>query len=149
MRAVVQRVAEAGIRVGSQEISRISRGLVVLLGVGIEDAEVDAEYMASKISGLRIFDDPQGKMNLSVTDVGGTVLAISQFTLYGDCRKGRRPSFTRAAEPAKAKALYETVVEKLLARGLAVQAGRFQAAMQVSLVIDGPVTLQLDSSRTA
>ena len=147
MRAVVQRVAEASVRVDSQEIARIGRGLVVLLGVGVEDADEDAEYMASKISGLRIFDDRQGKMNLSVTDVGGAVLVISQFTLYGDCRKGRRPSFTNAAEPAKAKALYEAVVEKLLARGLAVQPGRFQAAMQVSLVNDGPVTLQLDSSR--
>jgi len=140
-------VAEASVRVDSQEIARIGRGLVVLLGVGVEDADEDAEYMASKISGLRIFDDRQGKMNLSVTDVGGAVLVISQFTLYGDCRKGRRPSFTNAAEPAKAKALYEAVVEKLLARGLAVQPGRFQAAMQVSLVNDGPVTLQLDSSR--
>jgi len=147
VRAVVQRVAEASVRVDSQEIARIGRGLVVLLGVGVEDADEDAEYMASKISGLRIFDDRQGKMNLSVTDVGGAVLVISQFTLYGDCRKGRRPSFTNAAEPAKAKALYEAVVEKLLARGLAVQPGRFQAAMQVSLVNDGPVTLQLDSSR--
>ena len=149
MRAVVQRGAEASVRVDSREIARIGRGLVILLGVGVEDTEVDAEYMASKISGLRIFDDPQGKMNLSVTDVGGTVLPISQFTLYGDCRKGRRPSFTRAAEPAKAKALYELVMEKLLARGIPVQPGRFQAAMQVSLVNDGPVTLQLDSSRTA
>ena len=147
MRAVVQRVAEASVRVDSQEIARIGRGLVVLLGVGVEDADEDAEYMASKISGLRIFDDRQGKMNLSVTDVGGAVLVISQFTLYGDCRKGRRPSFTNAAEPAKAKALYDAVVEKLLARGLAVQPGRFQAAMEVSLVNDGPVTLQLDSSR--
>jgi D-tyrosyl-tRNA(Tyr) deacylase len=140
-------VAEASVRVDSQEIARIGRGLVVLLGVGVEDTAEDAEYMASKISGLRIFDDRQGKMNLSVTDVGGAVLVISQFTLYGDCRKGRRPSFTNAAEPAKAKALYDAVVEKLLARGLAVQPGRFQAAMQVSLVNDGPVTLQLDSSR--
>ena len=148
MRAVIQRVTEASVRVDSQEIARIGPGLVVLLGVGAQDAEADAEYMASKISGLRIFDDGQGNMNLSVMDVGGAVLVISQFTLYGDCRKGRRPSFTRAAEPEKAQALYETVMERLRASGIAVQPGRFQAAMRVSLVNDGPVTIQLDSSRT-
>ena len=147
MKAVVQRVAGASVQVGTEEVARIGHGLLVLLGVGARDTEADAKYIADKVAALRIFDDQQGKMNLSVTDVGGAVLVISQFTLYGDCRKGRRPSFTNAAEPAKAKALYEAVVEKLLARGLAVQPGRFQAAMQVSLVNDGPVTLQLDSSR--
>ena len=148
MRAVIQRVTEASVCVDSQEIARIGTGLVVLLGVGVEDAEKDAKYMASKISSLRVFDDQQDKMNLSLVDVRGSVLLVSQFTLYGDCRKGRRPSFTKAAEPEKAEALYLMVADGLRARGIVVETGRFRAAMRVSLVNNGPVTLQLDSSGT-
>ncbi len=147
MRSVVQRAAEANVRVGSEQIARIGHGLVVLVGVGAEDVEKDATYMAGKIAGLRIFDDHQGKMNLSVTDVGGSILLVSQFTLYGNCRKGRRPSFTAAAEPAKAEGLYLKLAENLRRLGLPVQTGRFGAVMQVCLVNDGPVTLLLDSRK--
>jgi D-tyrosyl-tRNA(Tyr) deacylase len=147
VRAVIQRVTEASVRVGAEEVARIGAGLVVLLGVGVEDTERDAQYIATKVSGLRIFDDAQGKMNLSAGDVGGAVLLVSQFTLYGDCRKGRRPSFTEAAGPEKAESLYQAVADRLRARGLLVEQGRFQASMQVSLVNDGPVTLLLDSAR--
>ena len=147
MRAVIQRVAAASVHVDSEEVARIGPGLVVLLGVATEDTEEDARYVAAKTVGLRVFGDAQGKMNLSVLEAGGSALLISQFTLYGDCRKGRRPSFTRAAEPVKAESLYMRVAEELRRRGLPVQTGRFQASMELSLVNDGPVTLLIDSAK--
>lgn len=147
MRAVVQRVSRAGVEVGGQQIACIGRGLLVLLAVGEGDGQEDADYMARKIAGLRVFEDPQGRMNLSVADAGGAVLLVSQFTLYGDCRRGRRPSFTRAAGPEEAQRLYELVAGKLREAGLVVGTGRFQEMMQVELVNDGPVTVLLDSER--
>jgi len=147
MRAVVQRVSEAYVDVAGEVLGRIGRGLVVLLGVGDADGPADADYIGSKIAGLRIFEDDQGKMNLSVHDAGGEVLLISQFTLYGDCRKGRRPSFSGAAPTERAKELYEAVGEVLRRSGLTVRTGRFQAMMKVGLVNDGPVTLLLDSAK--
>ena len=147
MRAVVQRVLDASVQVGAEEVARIGSGLVVLVGVGALDTEADARYVADKLAGLRIFDDDQGRLNLSVQDVQGCILLISQFTLYGDCRKGRRPSFTDAAEPARAEALYLMLTEELRQRGLAVQTGGFQASMRVALVNDGPVTVLLDSGK--
>lgn len=148
MRAVVQRVSEAEVTVEGDSVARIGHGLLVLLGVGEGDGPEDAEYMAAKVAGLRIFDDAQGRLNLSVCDVGGAVLLISQFTLYGDCRKGRRPSFTNAAAPEDADRLYLLVAERLAARNIDVKTGRFQAEMYVSLVNHGPVTIMLDSKRT-
>lgn len=147
MRAVVQRVKEAWVRVGGEEVSRIGPGLLVLLGVGRSDGPEDVAYMARKISEARIFEDPDGRMNLSVKEVGGEVLLVSQFTLFGDMRKGRRPSFTEAAEPERAKGLYEEVASALRAEGLRVQMGVFGARMEVGLVNDGPVTLLLDSTK--
>ncbi|MCA9754254.1 MAG: D-tyrosyl-tRNA(Tyr) deacylase [Candidatus Eisenbacteria bacterium] len=150
MLAVVQRVARASVRVaeegGLRTSGEIGHGLVVLLGVGHEDDEADAEWMARKCAELRIFRDDDGKMNRSVLDVGGSVLAVSQFTLFGDCAKGRRPSFIGAAPPEKADPLYQRFVEELRGRGLTVGTGVFQAMMEVDLVNDGPVTLLLDSS---
>ncbi len=148
MRAVVQRVSSAAVVVDGREVARIGTGLAVLLGVREGDGEKEADYIAAKIAGLRIFDDAEGKLNLSVADCGGAVLLVSQFTLYGDCRKGRRPSFTRAAEPGEAERLYELVVQRLTERGLVVQTGRFQQVMDVSLVNHGPVTILLDSEKT-
>jgi D-tyrosyl-tRNA(Tyr) deacylase len=148
MRAVVQRVARAAVEVDGRAVAEIGPGLLVLLGVGEQDAEEDARYMARKVAGLRIFDDEEGNLNLSVIDTGGAVLLVSQFTLYGDCRKGRRPSFTRAARPDEAERLYELVAEDLRARDVEVATGRFQEHMEVSLVNDGPVTLLLDSDKT-
>lgn len=147
MRAVVQRVAEARVDVDGRTVGAIGRGLLVLLGVGEGDGEQDLAYLAEKTAGLRIFEDEQGKMNLSVADVGGAVLVVSQFTLYGDCRKGRRPSFTPAAAPETANRLYEEFVLRLRAAGLEVATGVFQAHMRVHLLNDGPVTLLLDSRR--
>ncbi|WP_305045245.1 D-aminoacyl-tRNA deacylase [Geoalkalibacter sp.] len=147
MRAVVQRVAEARVEVDGQVVGAIGRGLLVLLGVGEGDGEQDLAYLAEKTAGLRIFEDEQGKMNLSVVDVGGAVLVVSQFTLYGDCRKGRRPSFTPAAAPREANRLYEEFILRLRAAGLKVATGVFQAHMRVSLCNEGPVTLLLDSRR--
>lgn len=147
MRAVVQRVAEARVEVDGQVVGAIGRGLLVLLGVGEGDGAEDLAYLADKIAGLRIFEDEQGKMNLSVTEVGGAVLVVSQFTLYGDCRKGRRPSFTPAAAPETANRLYEEFVQRLRIAGLEVATGVFQAHMGVHLLNDGPVTLLLDSRR--
>ena len=147
MRAVVQRVSEARVRVDGQVVGEIARGLLVLLGVSGQDTAADVTYMASKIRGLRIFPDEQGKMNRSVEDIQGAVLLVSQFTLYGDARGGRRPSFIQAAPPDTAKALYEDAVRELRAAGVPVETGVFQADMQVELINDGPITLLLDSSK--
>ena len=148
MRAVVQRVTSAGVTVNGRSVGRIGMGLMILLGVGRGDGPDDVSYVAGKIRDLRIFPDGDGKMNRSLTDVGGEVLVVSQFTLQGDCRKGRRPSFDDAAAPAVAAALYEDVVRQLRESGLAVATGQFQAQMAVDLVNDGPVTLLIDSKRT-
>ena len=147
MRAVVQRVIHASVEVTGNVVSAITHGLLVFIGVGIQDTEGDAAYLAKKIACLRIFDDEQGKMNKTVTEVGGSVLVVSQFTLYGDCRKGRRPSFTDAAPPETALQLYETFVAELQKEGIPVATGIFQAAMKISLVNDGPVTFLLDSNK--
>ncbi len=147
MRAVVQRVRRARVTVEGRTLGQIERGLLVLLGVATQDAEPDAEYLAQKIAGLRIFDDPEGKMNLAVADAGGSVLAVSQFTLYGDVRRGKRPSFDAAARPETARTLYEHFVEAIRAQGLRCETGQFQAEMQVELVNDGPVTILLDSQK--
>lgn len=147
MRVVVQRVSEARVAVGAETVGEIGRGLLVLLGVGQGDQEADAQYLADKVAGLRIFEDAEGKMNLSVADVGGSVLVVSQFTLYGDCRKGRRPSFTKAAPPDRADELYQVFARRLSDLGIRTATGEFQARMAVSLVNDGPVTLLLDSRR--
>jgi len=150
MRAVVQRVSSAAVTVDARTVGAIGHGLLVFVGVEREDGPPDAEYLASKIRELRVFEDPEESsrhMNRSVQEVGGSVLVVSQFTLAGDCRKGRRPSFDEAAAPQIAKPLYEEVVRTLQASGLTVATGEFQAMMQVSLVNDGPVTLLLDSKR--
>jgi D-tyrosyl-tRNA(Tyr) deacylase len=147
MRALIQRVREASVTVDGQEVARIGPGLLVLLGVGQGDTAADVAYLAPKIVQLRIFEDPAGKMNLALADVGGAVLLVSQFTLYADTRKGRRPSFTGAAPPAEAAALVEAAAAAIRAQGVPVATGIFQAAMQVALVNDGPVTLWLDSTQ--
>lgn len=147
MRAVVQRVSEASVVIDGQTVGEIRRGLVVLLGVAAGDTTKDAVYMADKTAGLRIFEDEQGKMNRSVTDISGSVLVISQFTLLGDCRKGRRPGFSAAAEPELADSLYQEYVRALQESGIKVATGRFRAEMQVGLVNDGPVTMLLDSRK--
>jgi D-tyrosyl-tRNA(Tyr) deacylase len=151
MRAVVQRVSRAKVTIlsaGNDWISgEIGLGLLVLLGVGHEDTEADATYLAEKIAGLRIFEDSDGKMNRSAQDAGGSVLAVSQFTLYGDARRGRRPSFDAAATPEQARRLYEFFVERIRAAGLRCETGRFQEMMQVELINDGPVTILVDSRK--
>ncbi|MGB8010811.1 MAG: D-aminoacyl-tRNA deacylase [Terriglobales bacterium] len=147
MRAVVQRVSRAQVKVGDEIMGEIGLGLMVLLGVGAGDVRSDADYLAEKIVGLRIFEDDGGKMNLSVADVGGAVLVVSQFTLYGDARRGKRPSFDGAAPPKEARELYEYFVEKVRAAGLRAETGRFQETMQVELVNEGPVTILLDSAK--
>lgn len=147
MRAVVQRVKSAAVSVDADLIASIGRGLVVFLGVGKEDNPGDVEYLVEKIPHLRIFQDEGEKFNRSLMDVGGEILVVSQFTLFGDCRKGRRPSFTEAADPDYARDLYDHFVSGLGGKGLRVQAGRFQAMMMVSLVNDGPVTLLLDTKK--
>jgi len=147
MRAVVQRVSRAKVTVNEWTSGEIGHGLLVLLGVGHEDTEADASYLAEKIAGLRIFEDAEGKMNRSVVDVGGSVLAVSQFTLYGDVRRGKRPSFDAAAPPEQARRLYEFFVERVQAAGLRCETGRFQEMMQVELVNEGPVTILLDSGK--
>ncbi len=147
MRAVVQRVSRAGVSVDDEQIARIDTGLLVLLGVDAGDDEGQADYLVEKISGLRIFEDTSGKMNLSVQDIAGELLVVSQFTLLADCRKGRRPGFSKAARPEIAEPLCGYFVEQLRQQGLAVQTGRFQAEMAVALVNDGPVTILLDSYR--
>ncbi|MGA7317030.1 MAG: D-aminoacyl-tRNA deacylase [Silvibacterium sp.] len=148
MRAVVQRVSTASVAVEGRVVGEIGPGLLVLLGVSTSDARTDADYLAEKIAGLRIFEDADGKMNLSVTDVGGAVLAVSQFTLYGDVRRGKRPSFDDAARPERARELYEYFVAQIQRRGLHCETGEFQAMMSVSLVNQGPVTILLDSSKS-
>jgi D-tyrosyl-tRNA(Tyr) deacylase len=147
MRAVVQRVSRAQVSVAGAVVGAIDLGLVVLLGVAEGDTPEDALYLADKICGLRIFEDQSGKMNLGLAEVGGRILVVSQFTLLGDCRKGRRPSFDKAARPDLARALYETFVAAVGERGIATATGRFQEHMLVELVNDGPVTLLLDSRR--
>ena len=147
MRAVIQRVARAELSVNGEQIAAIGKGYVVLLGVTHDDNENDARYIADKITSLRLFEDEAGKINLGITNVGGDVLIVSQFTLYADCRKGRRPSFTDAAPPAVADKLYQRVVELLRETGLSVQTGIFGAHMLVALVNDGPVTILLDSRK--
>lgn len=145
MRAVIQRVAEARVSVGEEIVSGIGRGLCILLGIAVNDSEKDAEFLASKIGNLRIFADEQGKMNRSVRDIHGELLVISQFTLYGDCRKGNRPSFSAAADPEPAKSLYDNFVQRLRQTELKVVTGEFRAHMKVALVNDGPVTLILET----
>jgi D-tyrosyl-tRNA(Tyr) deacylase len=151
MRAVVQRVSRAKVTVNDtvngETTGEIGLGLLVLLGVGAGDTRTEADYLAEKTIGLRIFEDAVGKMNLSVAEVGGALLVVSQFTLYGDARRGKRPSFDAAAPPEQARELYEYFVEKIRAAGLRCETGRFQETMQVELVNEGPVTILLDSAR--
>ncbi len=147
MRAVVQRVSRSQVTVEGELVGRIGKGLLVLLGVEQDDTEQDCHALADKIIGLRIFDDADGKMNLSLTEIGGEMLVVSQFTLLGDCRKGRRPSFVAAAAPGKANELYEAFVAAVAVQGITVATGRFRAMMDVELVNDGPVTLLLDSRK--
>ncbi|MCP5118186.1 MAG: D-tyrosyl-tRNA(Tyr) deacylase [bacterium] len=147
MRAVVQRVTRACVKVDGKTAGEIARGLLILLGVGAEDTTADADYLLQKIAGLRIFPDEDGKMNRSVVDVGGGLLVISQFTLYGDCRRGRRPSFDKAAGPDQARTLYEYFVKRSRELGVRVETGVFQAYMAVELSNDGPVTILFDSSK--
>lgn len=147
MRAIVQRVKEASVTVDKRVIGEISHGLLIFLGVGSGDTEADMKYIADKITGLRIFSDSEDKMNLSVTDVNGEILVISQFTLYGDCRKGRRPNFTASMEPKGAEAMYERFIAYINEQGIKTACGEFGADMKVSLINDGPVTIILDSSK--
>ena len=145
MKIVVQRCKSASVTVEGETVGAIGAGLLLLVGVTHEDTEKDAGWLADKLAGLRVFEDERGKMNLSVTDVGGEVLSVSQFTLYGDCGSGKRPSFTAAARPELAEPLYETFNARLRAKGLRIETGRFGAMMEVSLVNEGPVTLIVDS----
>ena len=147
MRAVVQRVLQAEVKVNNQQVGKIDAGLLVYLSVGKEDALHDAQFMADKLVNLRIFADEAGKMNRSVLDVGGAILLVSNFTLHGDCRKGRRPGFDAAAEPALAQQLYEKVIALVAEQGVPVEKGTFGEYMHVSSINDGPVTFLLDSSR--
>ena len=147
MRAVIQRVEKSSVSVDGDEIGAIGKGLLVLLGVAREDGEKDADYLLDKIVNLRVFEDGDGKMNLSLLDVAGELLVISQFTLLADCRKGRRPSFIEAAEPEKARHLYEYFAEEAARRVRRVSTGRFQAMMKVALTNDGPVTILLESEK--
>jgi D-tyrosyl-tRNA(Tyr) deacylase len=147
MRAVVQRVSRASVKVNGEFTGTIAEGLLVLLGVAQEDVESDADYLAAKIAGLRVFEDEEGKMNRSVADIGGAVLAVSQFTLFGDVRRGKRPSFDAAARPDRANELYEYFVERIRALGLPCETGRFQQMMEVELINQGPVTILLDSKK--
>ena len=148
MRAVVQRVSRAKVAVAGEVAGEIGLGLLVLLGVDKQDSEAGADYLADKIIGLRIFEDDGGKMNRSVVDVGGAMLVVSQFTLYGDVRKGKRPSFDDAAPPQRARELYEYFVQRVRASGLRCETGRFQEMMEVELINEGPVTILLDSEKS-
>jgi D-aminoacyl-tRNA deacylase len=145
MKVVVQRSKEAKVVVDGEIVGQIEHGLMLLVGVTHEDTTADAQYLAEKVAGLRIFEDDTGKMNLSVLDVGGQILSVSQFTLYGDCRKGKRPSFIAAARPEQAEVIYEQFNELLRAKGLVVETGTFGAMMDVSFTNSGPVTLIIDS----
>jgi D-tyrosyl-tRNA(Tyr) deacylase len=145
MRAVIQRVKKSSVKAADEIVGQIGKGLLVLLGVARDDAAKDADYLANKIINLRIFEDPDGKMNRSLLETGGELLVVSQFTLLADCRKGRRPSFIEAAEPQKATDLYETFVDRVREKGVKVQTGRFRAMMEVALINDGPVTLIIES----
>jgi D-tyrosyl-tRNA(Tyr) deacylase len=147
MRAVVQRVTEARVEVAGEPVGEIGAGLLVLLGVARNDTQDDADYLADKTFNLRVFDDDEGKMNRSLSESGGAILVVSQFTLYGDVRRGRRPSYSDAAEPEKANQLYEYFVERVRSFGVKVETGIFQAMMKVSLTNDGPVTILLDSRK--
>ena len=147
MRAVLQRVRRASVTIDGRVVGVVGHGLLVLLGVGRDDTDRDVDYVAGKIRDLRLFADADGRMNRSLAEVGGAVLVVSQFTLFGDCRRGRRPSYSGAAAPARARELYEALLERLRLHGLPVQAGEFQAMMDVELVNDGPVTVLLDSGR--
>lgn len=147
MRAVVQRVKKSKVTVEEKIVGEINQGLMVLLGVGIDDSILDVEYLAEKILNLRIFEDKAGKMNESLLDIGGEILVVSQFTLYGDCRKGRRPGFDKAARPEKAKELYDGFVNRCMKYGVAARTGIFQTDMLVDISNDGPVTLILDSRK--
>ncbi len=147
MRSVLQRVKSAKVSIDGEVVGKIGTGLLVLLGVCDEDTDKDLVYLADKITGLRIFEDSDEKMNLSLEDIGGELLVVSQFTLYGDCRKGRRPSFTSAGNPEYANSMYEKFVEYLKGKGFSVKTGRFGADMQVELINDGPVTMLLDSKK--
>lgn len=147
MRAVVQLVNHASVTVAGEVTGRIEKGLLVFLGVADGDTQKDLQYIIDKVVGLRVFEDADGKMNLSVKDVGGAILAVSQFTLYGDCRHGKRPSFTAAAKPDFANAIYEQFVAGCQSAGVAVETGRFRTHMLVDLENDGPVTILLDSSK--
>jgi D-aminoacyl-tRNA deacylase len=145
MRAVVQRVKQSSVKAGNEIVGQIAKGLLVLLGVARDDTAKDVDYLVNKIINLRIFEDQDGKMNRSLLETGGELLAVSQFTLLADCRKGRRPSFAAAAEPQKATDLYEKFVERVREKGVNVQTGRFRAMMEVALINDGPVTLIIES----
>jgi len=145
MRACIQRVSRAQVVVAGEVCGRIGKGMLVLLGVAADDTQAEARKLAEKIAGLRIFEDQQGKMNLSLAEVGGAMLVVSQFTLLGDCRKGRRPSFTAAAGPELAETLYQVFVEAVAAQAVEVATGRFRAHMEIELVNNGPVTLLVDS----
>jgi D-tyrosyl-tRNA(Tyr) deacylase len=147
MRAIVQRVKESRVEVKDEEVGAIKSGLLVFVGVGAKDSEKDCDYLANKIVHLRIFPDEKDFMNLSVMDTGGAVLVVSQFTLWGDCRKGRRPSFAAAAPPETANRLYERLIEMLREKGVQVETGKFQEMMDVYLINDGPVTLMIDSEK--
>ncbi|HEX2953093.1 MAG TPA: D-aminoacyl-tRNA deacylase [Bacillota bacterium] len=147
MRAVIQRVTKARVNVADEVVGAIGRGFLIFIGVGVADTEQDSLYLADKTVNLRVFEDTEGKMNRSIADEGGEILVVSQFTLWGDCRKGRRPSFTQAAPPERGEALYEHFCTELRNRGMQIQQGRFRADMQVELVNDGPVTMLLDSQR--
>ena len=147
MRAVIQLVSQATVSVEGQMVAAIGPGLLTVLGVGAQDREPDADYLADKIAGLRIFPDQHGQMNLSLADTGGQLLVVSQFTLYGDCRKGRRPSFSQAAPPEAAKRLYLYFIERLRGQGIPTACGVFQAEMSVALVNQGPITIILDSAQ--
>jgi D-tyrosyl-tRNA(Tyr) deacylase len=148
MRAVIQRVTKASVEVEGKIVGEIASGVLVLLGVSNDDQTTDADYIGDKIINLRIFNDEQGKMNLSLADTSGAMLVVSQFTLLGDARKGRRPSYIEAAAPEKATSLYEYFVAQVRSKGIQVQTGIFQAMMQVSLVNDGPVTILIDSKKS-